>query len=395
VSIHTNDDGTPNVVTYLFTDLHGNRIEELPITGVTFSLTLNASGAFSGTLNISDPRVQAMDWDDATAPNKACVWVDIGGTLVYGGVVVKRTYQQQQGTVTIQGADHWTYLTQRLQAKDYTTTWATTATGAAQISHQVLVDVLAVANSLPISLPTPAATPSTYGITLSAPLSQRLAIGSIVQQLSSLGWQVGFDFAVDVAYVAGVPTASITLSYPRRGRVAGTTGLLIDTATASAFTYDEDGQQQATSVAETATGTGGVSTVGTWQPAMQVDGYPLLERVGIHSSFSTSYTPQAVLNAYVANDLALSAYPVVTPQVTVPLFGNDLALGDFTIGDDVRVIVPKAAAGEVPPDPRFPNGMDFYWRIVRADCTIPTEGLPTMQLTLNIPPSSTPQRPPH
>ncbi|HEX2939824.1 MAG TPA: hypothetical protein VHO91_02180 [Rhodopila sp.] len=69
-------------------------------------------------------------------------------------------------------------------------------------------------------------------------------------------------------------------------------------------------------------------------------------------------------------------------------------LGEWIVGDDIRVIVPKVAGGGPPQNPRFPNGMDFYWRLVKADVTIPDAGLPTVTYTLNMPPYSTPQRPP-
>jgi hypothetical protein len=392
MSIRVNDDGDPNTITYLFTDLHGNRIEELPITGVTFSLALNASGPFAGSLNIEDPRVQALDWQAATAPNLAQVWVDINGTLVYGGIVQERTYDMPSGTVAIKGTDHYGYLIQRLQAQDYSTVWATTPFGAAQIAYTVITDALAVADSLPLSVTTPAATPSQYGITLAAPISQRMTVDSIINQVAVLGWLVGFDYAIDVKYVAGVPTATLTLSYPRRGRVAGTTGLVIDTQSALAFTFDESGTAQATSVTEVATGSGGVATTGQWTAANTV-GYPLLERVGSHASFSSAAIPQTVLDAYVANDLALSAYPVVTPQVTMPMFAEP-AIGEWIVGDDVRMLVAKTLGAGPPPNPRFPAGMDFYWRITRADVTVPAEGIPTVAFTFNMPPSSTPQRPP-
>jgi hypothetical protein len=49
----------------------------------------------------------------------------------------------------------------------------------------------------------------------------------------------------------------------------------------------------------------------------------------------------------------------------------------------------------VPPDnPRFPNGLKELFRIVRIDCAVPDEGVPTMTLTLNIPAFSTPVEPP-
>ena len=424
MSIRRNDDGEPNTFTFLFTDNAGNRIAELPLTNVSFGLALNSAGPFQGTLNLDDPRVQATNWLAASRPNKAQVWVDIDGTLVYGGRVTRCNYQRSKGLMQIGGADHLSYLAQRLQAGDYATTWATTAAGAAQIAHQIITDALAVSGSMSFGLSTPAATPSAYGITLAAPRQQRMTIDALMNMMSTLGYQVGFDFAVDVAYVAGVPTATLTLSYPRRGRVAGSTGLVLDVAQASEFVYDEDGTQQATSVAQTATGTGGVATVGTYEPAMSVDGYPLLEKLAMHANFSPTKTPQSVLNAFAADDLALAAYPVVSPQATMPMFAEP-AIGDWIVGDDVRVIIPKVSGAQVvgvgnqfdqpvgfdsavpfdeagqavlsgtpPMDPRFPNGMDFYWRITRADMKIPGEGVPTTQFTFNTPPASSPQRPP-
>lgn len=391
MSIHGGDDGSPNVVTYLFTDNSGNRLEELRVRDVSFTLALCATGSFTGTLDVNDPGMRSKAWVNATAPNLTQVWVDINGTLVYGGRVVRRVYRAKDGTVTLTGQDHLSYLGQRLQAGDYTSTWATTATGAAQIAHQVISDALGDANSLTIGLSTPSATPSQYGITLTSPRSQRASVDMLVGMISTLGYNVGFDYAVDVAYVAGVPTATVTLSYPRRGRIAGSTGLLMDLSQALDWSYDEDGGQQATSVAQTATGTGGVSTVGTYEPAMSVDGYPLLEKLAMHAMFSPSATPQSVLNAFGQDDLALWAYPVTVLQPEFPMFAEPV-IGEWIVGDDVRVVSPLDATGKT--DPRFPSGMDFYFRVTRADCTIPGEGVPTTKFTLGIPPATSPQRPP-
>lgn len=421
MAIHANDDGAPNAITYLFTDLSGNRIEELPLDSASFSLKMNGAGSFAGTLKVEDPRVQATNWINATAPNLTCVWVDISGTLVFGGLVNRRNYTRKAGSVQITANDHAWYLQRRLQAADYSTTWATTATGAATIARQVIADALAVNQSLSFSLSTPAVTPSQYGITLAAPISQRMTVDAIVNQLSNLGWLVGFDYAVDVAYVAGVPTATLTLSYPRRGRIAGSTGLQMDVTAAIDFTYEEQGDNQATKVTETASGVGGIATSGSWDPANTTNGYPLLERIGSHISFSPSATPQTVTDAWIANDLALTAYPAAVPKVTMPMFAEP-AIGEWIVGDDLRLIVPSATGEYVtsgtypgsstfpgssttpgtvvkpangsPADPRFPSGMDFYWRIVQADCVIPSEGIPTVVYTFNAPPSSTPQQPP-
>ena len=424
MSIRSNDDGTPNVVTYLFTDNSGNRLEELPLRDVSFSLSLGAPGSFAGTLDVNDAGTRAKAWIGATAPNLAQVWVDIDGTLIYGGRVTRRTYRAKDGTVALVGQDHLSYLAQRLQAGDYASTWATVNTGAAQIAHQVISDALADANSLSLGLTTPAATPSLYGITLTSPRQQRASVDMLLNMISTLGFNVGFDYAIDVAYVAGVPTATVTLSYPRRGRVAGSTGLLMDLSQALDWSYDEDGSQQANQVAQTATGTGGVSTVGTYEPAMSVDGYPLLEKLAMHTNFSPSATPQSVLNAFASDDLALWSYPVTVLQPEFPMF-SEPSIGEWIVGDDVRVISPLLSgpqqityqggfdaaqqfdtaqpfnqasvtgqSGTAATDPRFPAGLDFYFRITRADCTIPGEGIPSTKFTLGIPPATSPQRPP-
>lgn len=421
VAIHRNDDGSPNVITYLFTDNSGNRIAELPLTGVNWSYALNAAGTFTGTLSVEDPRVQAVSWIAATAPNLAQLWVDVNGALVWGGRVTTRNYDLKTGKVTVTGADHFSYLQQRLQAKDYSTQWSTTQTGAAQIAHTVVADALAVANSLSFNLSTPAATPTILGIYLSAPRQQRMSVDQLLTMMAELGFNVGFDFAVDSQYVAGVPTATLTLSYPRRGRIAGSTGLLLNVDQCLAFTYSEDGTQQANQVAQVSA-TGGLADVGNYPPSMTVDGYPLLEQRAIHTMFSAGNTPATVLKQFAQDDLALWAYPVTTPQITMPMF-SEPALGEWIVGDDIRVLIPPSAAVSAnvtqpfdnslpfdnqlafnppiltsnqgrPANPRFPNGMDFYWRITKASCTPGDQGIGTTQFTFNMPPSTSPQRPP-
>ena len=390
-------------IQYWFTDLYGNLSAILPLTGVTWSNVLNGAGQFSGTLSVEDPAVKNLNWIEATAPNKTCVWVGIDGpTFVWGGLVQQRTYDEVSQTVQIQASEFWQYLNQRLQAKDYGATWAT-GSGAAgmTMAETIISDALNAANSVPISVATEGTVPSQYDFVASFPLSQQQAIGSLVQQLQTMGYLVGFDYATDVEQVGGTLTATITLSYPRRGRVAGTTGLTLSPPF-TALTYAEDGTNQANQIEEMAASGGGVGSTVTWVPSMATDGYPLLEAVESHMVFSplTYYTgsevtaSQPVLDAWGADDLALYAYPKTQLTVTVPLFGKALAIGDFIVGDDIRVIIPKQA-GDLPPTcPRFPTGMDMYWRITQADVTVADEGLSTMQLTMQLPPSSTPQRPP-
>lgn len=386
---------TPPKITFFTTDLTGTEVlAELPLSQRQYSKVLNGAGTAGGVLNVEDPRVTNLNWLEATAPNKTCLWVDIGGTLVWGGLIQTRRRKSSSPLVRIGANDHWSYFGQRVQAQDYSTVWATTNTGSAQIAHTILSDVIAAANSLPVDLATPATVPSEYGVTLVWPKSQRMSVQMVVQELSQMGWLVGFDIATDVAYVSGVPTATITLSYPRRGRIAGSTGLVVDlTGENIEWEYEEDGTSQAVTMFEMGASSGGVEVGSTWEPAMAVDGYPLLEAVQAHSMLSPTPALETVLQAMGSGDLAVSAYPVVTPTVTVPMFLPTLPVGEYIVGDDIQVVVPKVANG-LPADPRFPGGMEFYFRIIRADFTVPDEGVPTQKLTLAVPPSSTPTAPP-
>ena len=393
----------PHIITYLFTDNSGNRPTELPLTGVTFSKVLNGAGQFTGTLQIEDPRVQNLDWIGATQENLTCLWVIADYTTVlWGGMVQQTTYTMSKQTWEVKANEFWAYLNQRVQDNDYSGTWATTATqaGAMEMAYRIISDDLSNPQTLPLlsgSVVKQGSTPAQYEILASFPLSQQQQLGSLVQQLQQMGYLVGFDTATDVNIDQGVVSAQLTLSYPRRGRIAGTTGLTLDVSQATEFIYPTDGTQQANRVWEMATATGGIGSERTWGPAITTDGYPLLETVQSHMVFSvlTYYTneevqaSQAVLNAWAANDLFLYAYPPIVPQVTVPMYGASVEIGDFIVGDDIRLYLANSSA--LPPNPRFPNGIDQYWRITGVDVSISDEGLSTMTLTLNVPPSTVPQ----
>lgn len=380
-------------VTYLFTDLNGKLNAEMPCTSVSWTQMLNNAGTWQGTLNVEDPVVAANDWVKFTDPNLTMVWVDVNGVLVWGGVIDQQNYTMSQQTVQIHATDPIGYLADRIQAADYSTQWATVPFAAANIAYQMITDALSAANSLPVDVGLYGSTPNNYWVTFAAPKSQQQSIGSLISQMQSLGYMVGFDLACDYQYVDGVPLCTISLAYPRRGRVAGTTGLLLDLADALEVVWPKDGTQQAMKVVEMATSTGGVSQSGVWEAAMSVDGYPLLEKMVSHASFSGVSEPQPVLDAYVADDLALSAYPVITPVVTIDTL-SDPVIGSYRLGDDFRVISAPRSGPLPPACPRFPNGLDVYLRLIQTSTTIKEEGVSTTAFTLAMPPTTTPQRPP-
>lgn len=390
-------------VNYLFTNVFsGEVLAELPLTGVQFSLMLNQPGPFQATLNVEDPLVQTVNWIDATIPMKTNVWVNIDGQLAYGGLLTNRVFTQGSPQVQLQGQDFLGYLTQRLQAQDYSENWYSPPGGSCgDIAHQVISDALAVPSSLPISIVPAAEAPEGYWITLTAPITQRQTVASIVSQLTMMSYLVGIDYACDPVYVNGVPAAQITLSYPRRGRPAGQSGIVLDTSYAvgqNGFAFSEDGTQMADGVVEMLAATGGVS--GEQQAAVAFDdGFPLVEQVMTHAAFSPAALPDTVTQAFANADLAMYAYPVIVPTVTMPLFddtgsGGYPSWGHWMIGDDGLLVVPQTDGPGPPANPRFPNGLEYYYRIVRADVTIADQGVSTVQFTMNIPPATAPPAPP-
>ena len=400
------------VVTYKFTDLFTfATIAELPVNNPTFSLAVNGAGPWQATLQTEDEGVRETNWRDATSPWLAALWIDIDGTLVYGGPVTARKHQQSTGILTISGADFATYLSQRVQARDYEAfvdpeghEWAVEEQGAPvpAIAYYLLAEALEKQYSIPITVirdeqkidPAEGYPGEGFRITFSAPVTQQQTLLSMLTQLQQLGYQVGVDYACDVQYVAGVPTVAITLSYPRRGE-AGAFPPVIELSASTDMEYSEDGTQMGNRVIEQTGATSGTEDVSKeWLPGMAEDGYPLLEKVVSHAALSPTPASEKVLEAYANGDLAIYAYPLLAPVIPLPMFGTPSIFDLAPVGDDVILRIPKGE-GDLPANyPRFPEGLDYRFRCVRLDCAIPDEGLPTMTATLNIPPGTVPPLPP-
>ena len=394
-----------STTTYLCCDLMtGTRLGHLPLSKVSFGSKLNGAGQFSAQLPLGDPRLQDVDPIAATHPARTAIYVDIDGSLVWGGIIWTRRYDRSTRTLSLSGAEMWSYFAHRHQAADYTKPpaggvyWSAHPADPQKIAMQLIHDALLVGNSALAGMPLNVAgalTPSGDWVSPTYPVTQRQTLSAMVSMLADMGFPVGFDFAIDVAYAAGVPTLAMNFSQPRRGRTVAQSGLVLSVQQAVQFTYPEDGTSCANTVFEMATGAGGSAVEAIWV-GTGASGYPLLSNVVSHAGLTNGgTTPNAagMLEAIATGDLALTAYPPVAPAVTVPLFGTP-TIGDYITGDDVRVIVPRyTGIGEVP-DERFPGGMDFEFRITQWDATIADEGMSTVAFTLGIPPSEVPTQPP-
>ena len=373
-------------------------LADIPALGASFGAQLNSAGSMTMSVPIEDPRMEVLNWSEATSPGRTAIFVDYQGSLVCGFETLTRTYQRSQRKVGLGGAEFTAYFKQRIQQHDYApgsvdpgseAYWSSFLTepdpGANPllIAKQVITDALAVgtiANGLGVSI---VQTGTPTNVAVQFPINQWQAVDSIMTTLSQMGYGTGFDFGVDVHYIAGAPVATLTLSFPRRGLIGTSSGQVADVTRAVDWEYNEDAQASANFIYETASGSGGYISQGVdWAP-MAV-GYPLTEAVISRSNVSS----QDVLDACAAGDIAVYAYPVVTGSVTLYADDPGMPLGRFSTGDDFRLVVPAVSGDGTNYDRRFPNGLDYTFRVSQWSCTVPTSGKPTVKIDFVMPPPS-------
>lgn len=416
----TNYRGSP--FTYLARDLlTWEPLDTLPYTSVSFGRALDQHGSWKGSLPLAKmydatTGTYLFDWKDATRPSRTALFVDLEGTLVWGGIIWKPSYDSSDPTDSLQisATEFGSYFQHRLQAEDYGTIWEA-GEDPMKVAKRVIENALeqeaaegvfsadpnyghVTGSKIPVVL-NPAAG-SGQSVVVSYPGTSLQTIESIVSTLTQMGYGTGFDVSYDVAYLPGtkVPAVTINLWWPLKGRNAAETGIVVLGRDTVKWTYPEDGEQQGTEVVETG-GSGTTAETGESKPA----GYPLLQKVQARSQITTNEQ----LAEIAIGDLALYEYPSVTPSIILPVGlpaseRATLRLGEFDVGDRmifrIDPVTPNGfgVAGENT-SPRFPEGMEHEWRIAAWTCVPKDTGLSTVQLDLGVAPlmATNPPPPPH
>ena len=241
-------------------------------------------------------------------------------------------------------------------------------------------------------------TPSVDWVVGSYPVTQFRYVIDIINELSQMGYGLGFDYGFDITYLepfVQIPFCTLNIAYPRRGVSGSAVTLVINRGQMIGFRYTESSKGQAIGLAETASGSGGIpSQILSESELLTNNNFAPIEGAISHSRVNSPN----VLAGLALGDLQQLANPLVTPTVTVPLAladyaGNidptQIALTDFTIGDDVILRIDPFLQGDAwgpNNDPRFPNGMNYEFRIVAWTCTIPDDGVATIVFQLDTPP---------
>lgn len=393
-------------------------VGELQFTGVTWSLALNESGEFRGTININDPRTLTnigtasggynSSLEYITQPGRVGLIVEYNNVPVWGGIVWTREWNSQDQVLSI-GAKTYDSWFERRVVKDYNNGTGGLVFDETTDQFQVMVGPNGVLDNVDAAVFTlkdgttesgnigiTFDTTATCGVTLPAQytvadtehktvmqiLSDLFQQSTGVDPITDQPVQLGFDWAINVYYdTTGAVVREYVQYYPRKGNTDKTSVTLptLDfPGTALSYSWPEDATSMATAVHGIGPGSGdGVYTI---QQTADLDyipvDYPILEQVESFTQIPATEVVDALAQAK-ANALSV---PVVTPSfVWNPGWRNtpDVsietpvgpAIGEFTVGDLFRVRLLDA---------RFPNGAEFYLRLTGFEVNVGDSNSPQL-----------------
>lgn len=359
------------------TDLRtGVRIAELPLTGLSFSTTLNGAGELSGVLPLpsGNPQLAAV-YNDAVDEVRRQLVVERDGAVVWCGVVWASPYDDVRQERTVMAAETWSYYRRRIIG----TRRIYRAADQFLIARQLLGDAhAATGGDIGVTVGT-----ETCGVNRDRNYEvwERKNLGEAIEELADV--LNGFDFGIDAAWSAtGQLVKTFRLYYPRRGRRFALTGHVFEVGRNNLISWDwpTDGTRYANRIINIGAGEAeaqrsAVRTSNGQLVALDAGGpgYPLIE----HVLSNVEVTLQNTLNDQAIKALGMFSQPVVVPTIVVrsdvdPIFGS------YDLGDAIRFVCQPGIT------PRFPDGVDTFRRIVGWEVAVSDEGTDTVKLQLGV-----------
>ncbi len=362
--------------TYLASDLATNKtVAELPLTGVSMTTTLNATGTFSGEFACA--AIKKGDPSELTVPARTAIYALADGVPQWGGILWTRSYDSESGRVRIAGSDWWSYYDHR---KIVT---APIPAGGVDTAAEVVEFVSTEQNEIARQLLAIAHAHTggnlgvvVDGVDTGTAIDQSYAGFQLVDVGEALRKLVGLDGGPDMMFgVAGVdadnrPIRVLRLGSPHLGQ-QGSPHVLQYGRNCVAYTWPSDGSKMATR--SWATGNG--MEVGMLMSAVEdtgkyAGGWMLLEQEKGYPSVDE----QETLDSYAAADQRSARLPVVLPTLKIRA-DKDPRIGEYAPGDDAKVRIP---AGDL----FFRNGKTATMRIVQIGRQ-PGEQFETAALTMS------------
>lgn len=342
----------PGKYRYLAYDLRTNdALAELPLADVSFTSTLNGAGTFNANLVIDGNAALMMA---ATTPERTIIFVERDGVLLDGYIIWKRILTNDRPRL-LEGAS----LASLFRRNRIVTDITYTATDQFTIAR-ALVTAMQDQSGGDVGIEVGS---GTCGVTRDRTYYayQRKNMGDALAELASVN--NGFDWAIDIAWDGETPAKNLALSYPRRGRIAGTTGLIFESGkNLRGYTFTEDGTRSARVVDALGAGDGNDMLISTKARTDLIDaGYPLTAETIAYKDV----TVQTTLDGHATAGVNARAATPTFLTVTIDPDDVDGGLGHFVDGDDVLVRIT---------DDNFPatsNGPGYsaYHRIISHTVT--------------------------
>lgn len=360
---------------YLFYDIASKRlIDVLPLEEVSFGWEFKGVGTISGRIPLYSDDLPAQRVADAVKPYRTKVFVERSGALIWGGWLNQvPAYDSTSASLTISGEEALGYFAVRTMP-------TTDFTG---------VDQLLIANAILETTQQqdggdfwihtdPAVTSGRLRDRHYAQFDQTPALTALTNLSEVID---GFDYAYQVGWVGDTPYEQLVLGYPRLGRPAGESGMVLEYnrfvggGNVESYTWGDAGTPMATrSWANAETDEGVQLTASTEQTSAITAGYPLMEQ---NESFE-GVVNYDTLKTHADEMAAYRAGPRVTATFRVKAQPG-LEIGDFQLGDDVLV---RITDWLFPPDPADGSpGYVGYMRLVGCSVNPGPEGTEEYQIT--------------
>jgi hypothetical protein len=360
---------------YLVADLAGgDLLDELPLSGVSFSTQLNDAGDFRAQLVLGDSRLNRHDFSRVTEPGHTALYVLRDGIPVWGGVLWTSSYASSVHRVDLGAAGFLSYFDHRLVLPAAFDPVSTAVAGVSvsfpdrpELLPGWLVDLAQHAPGGDIGVqipegPAPGDVPVTNPPAV-YPGSQLKTVGDAVRELTSLDGGPDFVFTVDlgpdrrlVRRLLVAPSSTVPNEIPLLWEYGAN---LVE------YTWPRDGSAMATRVFAL----GETTDTGQLVAAAAGPDGPLTETVVSYLHI----TDPARLASLARSALDAGSQPVVVPELIVRA-DREPVLGSYQVGDYARIVIR---------DELFPEGAEFIVRITTIEVTVgDDQGAESVRLTV-------------
>lgn len=329
---------------YAFTLLTGDIITEVPLQGAAPSWQVNDPADLgSPTIYLGDlMNIQRSDIRAATVPYKTGIAVDRDGTIIWSGIVTARRYDSgtKKFTLTVPGL--LAYWKRRIVASNnvFTQTeqfdivgWLMQQGWDPTIPVDMDVDPSGVLRDRTIAF-----------------ADAKFALDEILEIADN---ENGFELAIDTYWdpLPGVQSVlhRLRMASPRLGTIDDGTGSVLTLeypGNVRNYTWDEDGEQLATTVLGQSTDENGLTTALIGGNQLLDYGFPQVWIARQWSNITTTDT----FSDHVSRAATEAAGYLDAPVFVVPDSG-DTAAGSWVAGDDVRL--------RITDDARFPRAEGY------------------------------------